>query len=165
MNAHLKFLALAISILSLAAARAEDIFWGKDLTLKGEPLGEALDLATLEGKPFIIYWGCINCGRCAVQVDDFARMARNLEKKGVPVIAVQSTDVSDEAVNAHIKKHRLKVPYYPTNNRVSLLTSNPGLHPLFHGIPRYIIFNEDGKMAGYYGNATNARRAVEKMIK
>ncbi len=165
MNARLKFLTLAVSILSLAIVRAEDIFWGKDLTLNGEPLGEALDLASLEGKHFIIYWGCINCGRCAVQVDDFARMAKSLEKKGVPVIAVQSTDVSDEAVNAHIKKHRLKVPYYPTNKRVSLMTSNPGLHPLFRGIPRYIIFDGDGKMAGYYGNAANARKAVEKMIK
>jgi peroxiredoxin len=165
MNLHSRLAALAMAMLSLSLARAEDIYWGKDFTLKGESVGEPLDLATLKGKPFILYWGCINCGRCEVQVEDFGRMTKSLQKKGVPVIAVQSTDVSEAAVKAHIKEHRLKVPYYPTNHRVALMNSKPELMQLFRGIPRYIVIAADGKVAGFYGDTGEAKRAAEKLLK
>ena len=145
--------------------KAEDVYWEKDFTLNGETVGEALDQKTLKGKPFVMYWGCINCGRCAVQVDDFDRMSKSLKKKGIPVVAVQSTDVTDDAVKAHIKEHRLAVPYFPTNKRVSLKNSKPELMQLFKGIPRYIIIDGDGKVSSYYNNTSDAKRAVEKLAK
>ena len=101
---------VAASVVLVGSAIAEDIHFGKDFSLKGEPAGESVDLESLKGKPFVMYWGSLKCGRCVAVVDDLGRLAKNLERKGVPVIAVQSEGATREEVEAYMKKNRLKLP-------------------------------------------------------
>lgn len=155
---------LATLALALAwTAAAEDVVFGKDFTVVGEPLGEKFDPATATKKPILLFWGSAKCPRCAAEAKDFARYSRSAAKKGVQVIAVQSEDATATEVEDFIEDNRIQAAFYPNYKRLRYLTKNPELEAVFDGIPMFIIIEPGGKVTGWHKTMKDAKKALKPL--
>lgn len=117
-------------------------------TLAGETLdGERLDVADLKGKVVVLnVWGSW-CPPCRAEAKHFAKVARDLEPKGVAFVGINTRDVSKQPALAFEKDYGIGYPslYDPAGKLILNGFPKGTLNP--QAIPTTIVLDRDGRIA------------------
>ncbi|MFF4173734.1 TlpA family protein disulfide reductase [Streptomyces sp. NPDC001744] len=116
--------------------------------LAGETLdGKRLDVADLKGKVVVLNaWGSW-CGPCRAEAPHFAKVAADLEGKGVAFVGLNTRDFNKQ--QALTFEQDYKVPYpslYDPDGKLILFGFPKGTLSL-QGIPSTVVLDKEGRIA------------------
>lgn len=152
---------LLFLLIGLNVCLSANVQIGKDIFLRGEPVANSDLLTDVKDKPVVVYWGSFKCPRCTSQKKDLARLAKSGQRKGYAVICVQSEMMEQEELTDAVKKSRIKAPFYFATNfnvRDENLSGK-----VRSGIPKFSVFDAEGKFVESFSQANEARRAADKL--
>jgi len=116
----------------------------------GEVAGRTLDgkrvsLADFRGKVVVVnVWGSW-CGPCRAEAPMLAQAARELAKKDVVFLGIDSRDPSQDAAKAFVRRFDVPYPSYFSPRGDALLAFRGTLSP--NSIPSFVVLDAQGRVA------------------
>ena len=117
----------------------------------GEVAGRTLDgkrvsLADFRGKVVVVnVWGSW-CGPCRAEAPMLARAARELAKKDVVFLGIDSRDPSKDAAKAFVRRFDVPYPSLYDQQGTTLLAFRGTLTP--NSVPSTVVVDPQGRVAG-----------------
>ena len=117
----------------------------------GEVAGRTLDgkrvsLADFRGKVVVVnVWGSW-CGPCRAEAPMLARAARELAKKDVVFLGIDSRDPSQDAAKAFVRRFDVPYPSLYDQQGTTLLAFRGTLTP--NSVPSTVVVDPQGRVAG-----------------
>jgi thiol-disulfide isomerase/thioredoxin len=117
----------------------------------GEVAGRTLDgrqvsLADLRGKVVVVnVWGSW-CGPCRAEAPMLAQASRDLAKKGVVFLGIDSRDPSKDAAKAFVRRFDVPYPSLYDQQGSTLLAFRGTLTP--NSVPSTVVVDPQGRVSG-----------------
>ncbi|AJF65743.1 TlpA family protein disulfide reductase [Streptomyces vietnamensis] len=130
--------------------------------------GKKLDVAGLKGKVVVLnVWGSW-CGPCRAEAPHFAKVAKDLEGKGVEFVGLNTRDFNKQQALTFEEDYGIPYPsLYDPQGKLILFGFPKGTLSL-QGIPSTVVLDKEGKIAARSLKALNdeeLRSMIEPLLK